>query len=163
MARQSRRHIKDWGLYLGLAAFAIAFGHLEAVAAVYMRELLEIVPTPEHLNIDGLEQVPGWLIATEQTREVATMVILAAVALVSGRTGWQRFGVFLYTFGIWDVIYYASLKLMIGWPAGLGTVDCLFLIPHAWHAPVWVPLSMASVMILWGARLMAFRARWVVR
>lgn len=161
MARQSRRHIKDWGLYLGLAAFAIAFGHVEAVTAVYMRELLGIVPTPEHLDIDGLEQMPGWLIATEQTREAATIVVLAAVALVGGRTGRQRLGVFLYTFGIWDVVYYISLKVMTDWPSGLATVDCIFLIPRAWYVPVWVPVSISLVMIIWGARFMATFSRRV--
>ena len=59
MARQSRMRTRDWGLCLGLAAFAIAFGHLEAVAAVYMKELLGIVSTPEHMDIDGFEQMPG--------------------------------------------------------------------------------------------------------
>ena len=161
MASRSRRHTRDWGLYLGLAAFAIAFGHLEAVAAVYMREFLGIVPTPGHLDIDGLEQMPGWLVATGQTREAATIVVLGALALVGGRTGRQRLGVFLYTFGIWDVVYYISLKVMTDWPSGLATVDCIFLIPQAWYAPVWVPISISLVMIIWGTRFMTTFSRRV--
>jgi hypothetical protein len=163
MARRLRKYIIDWGLYLGLGAFAVAFGHVEAVVVVYIREILGITPTPEHLDAIGLEQVPGWLIATEQTRQAATIVMLAAVALVSGRAGRQRLGAFLYTFGIWDVIYYISLKVMIDWPASLATMDCLFLIPRPWHAPIWVPVTIAVVMILWGARLIAVPARQVRR
>jgi len=150
--RADSRRKTDWGLYLGLAAFGVAFGHIEAVVVVYIRHIIGIVPTPEHLDADVMAQVPGWLIATEQTREAATIVLLGALALVVGRTGLQRLGVFLYAFGIWDVIYYISLKVMIDWPASLATMDCLFLIPAPWLLPVWVPVSIAVLMTIWGAR-----------
>ncbi len=154
MARQSRRRLIDWGLYLGVAAFGVAFGHLEAVVVVYIRQIMGIVPTPEQLDPEVLAQVPGWLIGTEQTREASTIIILASLALVAGRTGLQRLGIFLYAFGIWDVVYYISLKVMIEWPASLTTTDCLFLIPGPWYCPVWVPLLVACLMIIWGARFM---------
>jgi len=155
MAQHSPRHVIDWGFYLGLAAFGIAFGHLEAVVVVYIREIIGIIPTPEQLNPEVMAQLPGWLIPVEQTREAATIVMLAALALVAGRYGRQRLGVFLYTFGIWDVIYYVSLKIMLGWPASLATMDCLFLIPVPWYFPVWVPVGIAVLMIIWGARFMS--------
>jgi len=155
MAQHLPRHFTDWGFYLGLAAFGVAFGHLEAVVVVYIREIIGIIPTPEQLDPAVMAHLPGWLIAIEQTREAATIIMLAALALVAGRYARQRLGVFLYTFGIWDVIYYISLKIMIDWPASLTTMDCLFLIPVPWHLPVWVPLAISVLMIVWGARFMS--------
>lgn len=148
------RPVIEWGLVGAITAFGIAMGHLEAVVVVYIREILGIIPTPEHLDPAVLEQVPGWLIATEQTREAATIVMLVTLAIVAGRTARQSLGVFLYSFGVWDIMYYVALKAMLGWPASLGTLDCLFLIPAPWYAPVWVPVSISCVLIIIGVRLM---------
>jgi hypothetical protein len=53
-------------------------------------------------------------------------------------------------FGIWDIFYYVFLKLMCDWPKSLADWDILFLIPLPWWGPVWAPVSIAALMILWG-------------
>jgi hypothetical protein len=130
-----------------LTAFAIAMGHLEAVVVVYIRRLLDVVPMPEHLDADFVSRMPDWLIATEQGREAATIVMLLALGWLVGRSPLAKLGTFLYAFGVWDIFYYVSLKVLIGWPASLQTRDCLFLIPNPWYAPVWLPVSISLVMI----------------
>ncbi|MFP3904127.1 MAG: hypothetical protein ACLFWB_07780 [Armatimonadota bacterium] len=158
---KSRTHLTDWGLIAALTAFGIAMGHLEGVVVVYIREIIAIVPTPEQLGPEVLAEVPGWLIATEQTREAATIVMLVTLALVAGRSPRQSLGVFLYTFGVWDIIYYVALRVMIDWPSSLATTDCLFLIPSPWYAPVWVPMAVSCVLIIVGAKLMQVPLRQV--
>lgn len=143
----------QWGLMTAITAFGIAMGHLEAVVVVYIRKILGIT-TLEHLDPAVFQQMPGWLIAVEQTREAATIVMLTALAIIAGRTARQSLGVFLYSFGVWDIIYYAALKAMLGWPASLVTTDCVFLIPAPWFAPVWVPVSVSCVLIIVGVKLM---------
>jgi hypothetical protein len=53
-------------------------------------------------------------------------------------------------FGVWDIFYYVFLKLMCGWPKSLADWDILFLVPLPWWGPVWAPVSIAALMILWG-------------
>ena len=59
----------------------------------------------------------------------------------------------LIVFGAWDLSFYASLKVLIGWPASLMTWDLLFLIPVPWVGPVLAP-SIVSITLVpvgfWG-------------
>jgi hypothetical protein len=142
-----------------LIAFAIAMGHLEAVVVVYIREIMGLVPTPDKLTPEALGKMPGWIIAVEETREAATILMLVCVALLAGRNGWQRLGAFLLAFGVWDITYYVALKVMIGWPASLATQDLLFLIPDPWYAPVWLPVAASCGMIGLGALCLRRGAR----
>ena len=143
------------GKLLLLSAFGVAFGHIEAVVVVYIRRYLDWVPLPVDLGPEQLAQVPGWLIVTEQTREVATIILLLALAALAGRIFLERVAVFLVAFGVWDIVYYISLRVMIGWPESLATQDCLFLIPKAWFAPVWFPLMCSVAMIVIAVVLMS--------
>ncbi len=154
---RKRRTIWDLNLLTLLSAFAIAMGYLEAVVVVYIRKILGIVPTPEQLTAETIEQVPDWLIASEQSREAATIIMLVALAWLVGRTGAQKLGVFLFAFGVWDIFYYVSLKALIDWPASLATWDCLFLIPQPWYAPVWLPVVISLGMIMVGLLLLRLR------
>lgn len=130
-----------------LTAFAIAMGHLEAVVVVYIRHLMGIVPPPAQLDANLYARVPGWIVTSEQWREAATIVMLVTLALLVGRTRREKLGTFLIAFGVWDIWYYVALKYLLNWPASLGTLDLLFLIPDAWFAPVWVPCAISTVMI----------------
>ncbi len=130
-----------------LTAFGVAFGHIEAVVVVYIRRVLGWVPLPTDIGPEMIARVPGWLIHTEQTREAATIILLLAVACLAGRLFTERLAVFLFSFGAWDLTYYVSLRVMIGWPETFRTPDCLFLIPKPWLAPVWLPISIAACMI----------------
>jgi hypothetical protein len=141
-----------------LVVFAAAMGWLEGVVVVYIRGLIgmahgPVVPSPAEV----LERFRGlpWLLPTEQGREVATLVMLGAVAWLSTGRPRFRYGAFLILFGVWDIVYYVALYAMLRWPPSLATVDVLFLIPPGpwWSQPVWVPVTISVGMILFGLRL----------
>ena len=67
--------------------------------------------------------------------------------MISGKTFLKRLSVFLFIFGIWDIIYYMALKILIGWPESLLTWDILFLIPITWTGPVLAPVICSLLMI----------------
>jgi phosphoglycerol transferase MdoB-like AlkP superfamily enzyme len=92
----------------------------------------------------------------ELWREMATILMLAAVGAIAGRNRGERFAYFMYAFGIWDLVYYAFLKLAIGWPASLLTWDILFLLPVPWVGPVLAPCILALTMIAFGITVVRF-------
>jgi hypothetical protein len=92
---------------------------------------------------DALGYVELW-------REAATLVMLATLGLIAGRTWRQRAGYAAMAFGAWDIFYYVFLRLISGWPRTLLDWDILFLLPLPWWGPVLAPVSVALVMILWG-------------
>lgn len=147
---------------LAVAVYAAAMGWLEAVVVIYIRGLVGLPRSgampPEAEVAKYFARVP-WLLSTEQTRETATIVMLAAVAWLAARSFRSRFGAFLVAFGVWDLAYYAALWALLRWPPSLGTRDLLFLIPPSpwWYQPVWVPMAISCVMIAVGARLMGGR------
>lgn len=147
------------GQVVWLAAFAIAMGWLEAVVVVYMRSLVglehgEAMPAGDEV-MRRLRAIP-WLLPTEQGRELATMVMLASVAWLAVEGARRRLGAFLMIFGIWDMVYYVGLRVLVGWPSSLGAMDLLFLIPpHPWwYQPIWLPIMISVMMIAVGLRLM---------
>ena len=87
-------------------------------------------------------------------RELATLFILLGVAKASGRSGWDRFGIFCYLFGVWDIVYYLVLYAVLGWPASLMTWDVLFLIPLVWTGPVLSAALIAVSLVLAGPLIM---------
>ena len=56
-------------------------------------------------------------------------------------------------FGVWDLMYYVTLWIVLGWPDSLSTWDILFLIPVPWVAPVWAPVLVAILFIVIGSYL----------
>ena len=148
------------GRLLLLAAFGIAFGHIEAVVVVYIRRIMDWVPLPANITADDLARVPNWLIHTEQTREVATIILLLALATLVGRNFLEKLATFLFAFGVWDLTYYIALRAMIRWPESFTTQDCLFLIPQPWLAPVWIPMVASLGMIAVATGIMVAIERW---
>jgi len=147
----------DWRWWGVITAFTIAMALVEAVVVVYLRALLGIPAGPIELGrsvTDSMAQNASWLMPTEQWREAATMVMLATIAALAGRSRAQKVGVWLYAFGLWDIFYYVWLYVFIRWPASLLTSDILFLIPIPWIAPVLLPLSAATGMVGVGLWLM---------
>lgn len=132
--------------FLLLAVFGIAMAHLEGVVVVYLRKIFEI--NDSQSNIESLKKFPKQYIFIEQTREVATIVMLVVLALLVGMTWLDKIIVFLWTFAFWDLFYYLSLYILIKWPSKLTTIDVLFLIPRPWIAPVWVPIGISSITII---------------
>lgn len=149
---------------IALFLFGIAFGYLEASVVVYLRSIYdpirqrihpnrepsELFPliTPEQLAAAGPEHTRH--LAIEIGREAATLVMLAAFGLVAGRNRNERWAAFAVAFGLWDISFYASLKLMIDWPASLFTWDILFLIPLPWVGPVIAPVLIALALVICG-------------
>jgi hypothetical protein len=95
-------------------------------------------------------------LAIEIGREAATMLMLGAVALAVAHNFPEWMAAFAIEFGVWDISFYAFLKLMIHWPESLNTWDILFLIPLPWVGPVWAPVLVALTMIVCG--LISLRA-----
>ncbi|KOH44632.1 hypothetical protein [Sunxiuqinia dokdonensis] len=129
-----------------LALFGIAMAHVEGVVVVYLRKTIGLLD-PEVDNRQALEKVPRRLIHIEMTREAATIVMLATLAWLVGYGWLEKTMVFLWTFAFWDLFYYISLYLLIGWPPKLTTTDVLFLIPRPWVAPVWFPIGVSLLTI----------------
>jgi len=88
------------------------------------------------------------MISVEWIRELATLVMLAAVGVLAGKNNLQRLLYFLFTFAIWDIFYYVALYLLLDWPQSLLTWDILFLIPVPWIGPVVSPVICSLTMIL---------------
>jgi hypothetical protein len=147
-----------------LFLFGISFGYVEAAVVVYLRVIYDPIRqrihperratdlfpliTPQQLADAGPENFRR--LAIEVGREAATMVMLAAVALAVARNLHQWIAAFAIAFGVWDISFYAFLKLMIHWPDSLRTWDILFLIPLPWVGPVWAPVLVAVSMIVCG-------------
>ena len=134
----------NWkGRFLWLVIFAIAMGFLEGIVVVYLRELYY----PEGFEFP-LKLMSSELVKAEWIREIATLMMLAAVGIIAGRNGLQRLFYALFAFGVWDIFYYVALNMLLGWPASLLTWDLLFLIPVSWLGPVLAPVINSLTMIL---------------
>ncbi len=126
-------------------AFAIAMGFLEAIVVVYIREIYY----PEGFSFP-LKLIPPKIFTIELVRELATLVMLVSIGMLAGKTKPEKFAWFLFSFGIWDITYYAALKIFLDWPASLLTWDILFLVPVTWIGPVLAPVICSITMILFG-------------
>jgi hypothetical protein len=96
----------------------------------------------------ALTQFPQSLLTLEVLREAATIFILLSVALLAASKPRSRAAIFLWTFAIWDIIYYAALWATVRWPLSLKDADVLFLIPVPWLSPVWFPLLVSGLSLL---------------
>jgi len=122
--------------FLWVSAYAIAMAFLEAVVVAYIRRLLYITENQVSL---------GPYVRMEMWREVATVVMLAAVGWLAGRARLDRWAYGLFAFGLWDIGYYVWLKVLLGWPETLLSWDVLFLIPLRWWGPVLSPALIAAL------------------
>jgi len=143
-----------------LAVFAIAFGFGEAAVVVYLRAAVGLLPgyagtlqdvrqhsAEAYQQAQSIAQFPQSLLTIEVFREATTMVMLVCVALLAAPRARERWAAFLWTFAIWDVMYYGGLWAMVRWPASLRDVDVLFLIPVPWIAQVWFPISVSVLTV----------------
>jgi hypothetical protein len=137
-----------------IALFAIAMGYLESAVVVYIRAIYY----PEGFAFP-LKLMSDTILVTEFFREVATLVMLAGIGIIAGRSRIERFGLFIYAFGWWDIFYYVFLKLLIDWPESLLTWDILFLIPTTWVGPVLAPCINAFSMIILGGMISKFQGK----
>src|ERR1051325_6206672 len=64
----------------------------------------------------AINQFPQSLLTLEVFRETATILMLLSVALLTTAKASSRAAVFLWTFAIWDITYYAALWATVRWP-----------------------------------------------
>ncbi len=136
--------------YVGLWIVGLTIGWFEAAIVIDLRALLY----PNGF-VFPIAIMPTRLLAVEVAREACSIVLLAAVGWLAGSRPADRWGAFLLLFGIWDLVYYVVLKLVLDWPTGvsLGTWDVLFLIPLPWAGPVWAPALVAAEFVAIGSYL----------
>ena len=138
--------------------FAASFGFLEAVVVVYLRAAVGLLPGYKGTLSDvmrmseefyrysqAIGQFPPSLLSLEVLREAATIFILLSVALLTSTKFRARTAIFLWTFAIWDITYYAALWTTVRWPLSIRDPDVLFLIPVPWLSPVWFPLLVSTL------------------
>jgi hypothetical protein len=131
-----------WRTLILLFIFSIAMGFMESAIVIYLRELYY----PAGFNFP-LTVIPPNIAIVEITREAATLIMLLTIALLTGRTTFQRLAYFLFCFAVWDLFYYIFLKIFLNWPESLFTWDILFLIPVPWIGPVIAPCILSLTMI----------------
>jgi hypothetical protein len=138
-----RRERARWIL---VVTFAAGMAWVEAACVYYLRVLVDRVEPyqPDPLPIRGI------LGEVELMREGATLLMLAMTGILAGRTRRARLGYAAIAFGFWDILYYVFLRIISGWPASPFDWDILFLLPLPWWGPVLAPVSIASLMIVWG-------------
>lgn len=137
---------------LTLSIFAAAMALLEAAVVIYMRRLYY----PENpLALFPLEFLTSYDPTLELAREFSTIVMLVSVAMLAERTSLTRsFAAFVFVFGFWDLLYYAWLKLLLGWPQSLLEWDVLFLVPTIWLGPWICPALIALLFVGWGSSIL---------
>ena len=132
--------------WMMVGLYAVAMAWVESAVVNYLRTLVNRIdpyqpnPLPISTGLGNAELV----------RELATLVMLYSVGWLAGSTSRTRLGYAAFAFGVWDILYYVFLRVMTGWPRSLSDWDILFLIPLPWWGPVWAPVSIALLMILWG-------------
>jgi hypothetical protein len=130
---------------LATTIFAIAMAWMESAVVVYLREIYGIhdIIRDLVLEVDPYTKV-------EIGRELATLIMLAALGFLTGKNNQERMGYACIAFGIWDIFYYVWLHVFIDWPASLLEWDILFLVPLPWWGPVLSPVLIAALMIAGG-------------
>jgi hypothetical protein len=154
VAASMRGHLSFRTTAVAVIAYAAAMAYLEAAVVVYLQLALG-------LQVGAIFPVlpasgAGNLVAIEAGREVATLVMIATVGLLIGRTWLERLAWSAVIFGVWDIGYYAWLHVFSGWPPTPDTPDILFLLPVPWVGPIWSPVAVSAALV--GAGLAAASA-----
>ncbi len=124
--------------YVALTVFAAAMALVEAACVVSLKRLYfpEGWAAPFH-------PIPDSGLRMEQWREVATLVMIAAVAALGRPKLRIALARGLWMFGLWDLLYYGFLRLLTGFPSRYQDLDVVFLVPRPWVAPVWAACLVA--------------------
>jgi hypothetical protein len=132
--------------WLVVVLYAAAMAYVEAAVVLYLRTMVNRLDPYQLPPVDLSED----LIHIEMIREATTLIMLAAVGWLAGRTWRSRLGYTLVAFGVWDILYYVFLVPLSGWPRSLLDWDILFLLPLPWWGPVLAPVSIAALMVVGG-------------
>lgn len=146
--------LKKHRIFIWITVFAISMGIFEGAVVVYLREIyypsgfaFPLTPIDNHIAI------------TELLRELASLFMLLSVGILAGKNISQRFAWFIYSFAVWDIIYYVLLWLVLGWPESLMTWDILFLLPVTWTGPVIAPVIISVLMIVFATMIYYFNRK----
>ncbi len=132
-----------------VAVFAVAFAWVEASVVVYLRDLY--YPQGFAFPLQAFDESR---LTIELVREFSTLIMLAAVGILAGRSRWERFAHFSIAFGVWDIFFYLWLKAAIDWPSSIYDWDILFLLPIPWIGPVLAPVIVSALLVLGGAMIL---------
>ena len=132
----------------GPTIFAAAMAFVETASVVTLKRLYfpEGWAAPFHA-------IPPEGLLLEQCREIATLVMIAAVAFLGRPKLAEGIARGLWIFGVWLLLYYFFLRVLTGFPARLTDLDVVFLVPRTWIAPVWLPLASASLSLILALKL----------
>ena len=136
------KKLKELKYFFWAALFAVSMGFFEAAVVVDLRKIFNIGGSLFPLNLDV--EMCGVI---EMWREFFSIVMLVSVAAILSRGKKTGVAWFCYLFGIWDILYYVFLKILIGWPESLMTWDILFLLPVPWVSPVLAPIFASLTLI----------------
>lgn len=131
--------------------------YVETALVVYLRALYY---PDDPLAIFPLRLLSAADLRLELLREMATLVMILCVAVLAENGRTRIFTAFLYVFGLWDIFYYAWLKVAIGWPVNWLEWDVLFLIPWPWLSPWIAPAAVALLFAVWGTWVLAMNTRF---
>lgn len=137
-----------------LILFSIAMGYLESAVVVYLRKIYY----PEGFNFP-LTPIDSTIAITEFWREIATLVMILGIGILTGKSSAQKLGFFLLSFAIWDIFYYIFLYIILGWPSSFMTWDILFLVPVPWVGPVITPIIVSTLMLILSYCLVYFNKK----
>jgi hypothetical protein len=160
---------------VALVLFGLAFGYVEGAVVVDLRAIYDPLHHKLHpeagsddlfplVTLDQLRTEADdhiHRLKVELVREAATLVMLGAAPWIFARNFRQWIAGFMIGFGVWDLAYYATLKVILGWPASWLTWDILFLLPVPWSGPVLAPALVSCSII--AAGLMILRREVVGR
>jgi hypothetical protein len=136
---------------LWLTLFALAMAQVEASLVIHLRT---IYYPSRPLQIFPLALLSHRDLAIELVRELATVLMILSVVLLTTKGAVRVFAAFVFVFGLWDLFYYLWLKILIGWPVTWGEWDVLFLIPWPWLGPWLTPVLIAVLFVVWGGRVL---------
>jgi hypothetical protein len=146
MTASPASHRAGW---VALTVYAAAMALVEAACVVTLKRLYfsEGWAPPFH-------PIPADALRLEQWREIATLVMIAAVSCL-GRPPFRiALARGLWVFGLWDLLYYVFLRLWTGFPASLFDWDLVFLVPRPWIAPVWLACLVSIACVTFAACLL---------
>ena len=143
-------------LFLWITIFSIAMGFMESAVVIYLREIYY----PHGFNFP-LVPIEADIGLVEFYREAATIIMLLGIGLIAGKTTSMKFALFIYSFAVWDIVYYIFLKLFLNWPESLLTWDILFLIPLPWVGPVITPIIVSLSMIILSCVVMHYHNKGI--
>ena len=129
-----------------VALFALAMAYLEAATVVYLRRVFGVTDLVR--DVSSLDPL---IARVELGRELATLLMILAVGWAAGKSRQSRLGFAFFAFGLWDILYYAWLKVFLDWPDSLLAPDILFLVPLPWWGPVLSPVLVALLCMAGGA------------